>query len=672
MTAATATTTETTKNTTIETTNITSTPNPFIKAGLDEELSNAVLRAFPSIEELTSIQEEAISKIIPNLTDRSVAKDRSQIKDPSDFLLKSKTGTGKTLAFLLPILHSMLREERANIASNLMNPSSRTSVDRRAQIGTQVLLIMPTRELAAQTQEMCEKLLSKLKGTSHWITSGTLSGGDRRKNEKERLRRGLHIVIGTPGRILDHLEHTKKWTSKLPESLKFLVLDEADRLLDMGFSASLKSILEMTGVMKSSGRAATRIILSSATVDSNLKEICGRELKNPLLIQEVKRTFMDIEPLKDQQMLVEHRYIVVPTKLRLVMLISLLRSLGPTKKVVIFSICCETVNFLHEFIEKISKILYGAGAGGSCNGRKTPPKVMKLHGSIEHPKRMETYRSFIKEDSGSILIATDVAARGLNLCDVNNIVQYDLPCDPSDYIHRAGRTGRIDNKESGENYLFLMPNERKILPILQEKGLTLLEDSGWENKLLSLIDSKIIPLSSKVSLNSVGDVEEEDVNVTSNLILKRHKVKLTAFLEAFIKKYEFERMEQAKLAYLSFLRAYATHPSSLKSFMHIKNLHIGHLAQTFILKEAPTKVLSSFKGDKKKIERLEEKKRIKLDKQDRNNGGDGIIPKKNGSGATSSTGKKEWWADEDPKDQIARRMKKQRHNPSNEFSAGSF
>lgn len=650
----------------------TATTNPFIKAGLDEELSEAVLKAFPLIEELTSIQEEAISKIIPNLTDRSLAKDRSQIKDSSDFILKSKTGTGKTLAFLLPIIHSMLREERANLSSNLSNPSSKTSIDRRSQIGTQVILIMPTRELAVQTQEMCEKIISKLRGTSHWITSGTLSGGDRRKNEKERLRRGLHIVVGTPGRILDHLEHTQKWTSRLPQSLKFLVLDEADRLLDMGFSASLKSILELTGVMQTVGRASTRIILSSATVDCNLKEICGRELKNPLIIQEVKRTFNDIVPLQNQ-LNVEHRYIVVPTKIRLVMLISLLRDIGASKKVVVFSICCETVNFLHEFIEKISKILFSAEGR---TGIKIP-KVMKLHGSIEHLKRIETYKAFMKEDCGSILIATDVAARGLNLCDVNNIIQYDLPCDPSDYIHRAGRTGRIDNRESGQNYLFLMPNERKILPILQEKGLTLLEDSGWENKLLSLIDSKIIPFSLKGSSGRAGgedDEQEEDINVTSNLILKRHKVKLTAFLESFIKKYEFERMEQAKLAYLSFLRAYATHPSSLKSFMHIKNLHLGHLAQTFILKEAPTKVLTSFKGDKKKIERLEEKKRIKMDKKDRNEGGDGIKKGGNdGSGRnTSSSFKKEWWKDEDPKDDIARKMKKQRHNPSNEFSAGSF
>lgn len=528
----------------------------FVRLGLDPALCTAVQAAF-NIETPSTIQEKVIQSVLELNEDRR------------DILIRSRTGSGKTLAFILPILNRLILERR-----------TMEGVDTRA-LGTLVLLIVPTRELAAQTQQAVASIIAKLRGRDHWPVCATLSGGDRRKSEKAALRKGVHIVVGTPGRLLDHLQNTQKWSEQIGQTCRWVVLDEADRLFDSGFEKSVKEImLKVTG-----GRVKNdlpQIFLCSATVDGGRKDIFGYELNLPLFISEKGgkvNAAKDENPsglISDEaaNMQLEHFYICPPTKFRLAALLGYLEELfskDTAQKVVLFSICCDTVDFIAALLsDPTFKLL------------KNDVKLSKLHGNLVHKTRLETFAAFTKETTNCLLVCTDVAARGLNLSHVTCIVQFDAPCDMNDYLHRAGRTAR--QHETGQSVLFLMPSERDYVGELLKKN-SALKAIKWD-PLVERISQRV----DKTLLNKIKYEDDLDEEVKSvNVDLRKKILVWLGDLQDRIKT-KAELFQQAQRAFLSFVRAYATHPAAEKAIFHIKKLHLGHLAATFLLAEAPKTV----------------------------------------------------------------------------------
>ena len=430
----------------------------MIGLDLDDALVKAVNDAF-NIKTPTDIQESVIKQMLLNENFHR------------DILIRCRTGSGKTLAFLLPILHRLLIEQRLG-----------SLVDKRS-VGTLALIVVPTRELAVQILQVLTKLLSKLHGKDHWLVGGSLSGGDRRKSEKERLRKGVHLVVGTPGRILDHLTNTESWVRQL-KSCRWIIFDEADRLLDSGFEKCVKEILQRLHTIGCVGREdGARMIFCSATVNDNCKEAFGHPLTNPLLITTTNRTkqpkFNNMIAINDPCLAslrtlgpsqLEHFALCTPTKFRLSTLLGLLHesfsSESSPQKLVLFSICCDTVDFLHAIF-----------ASSKLNLLPDTVQLSKLHGQMDHKDRITSFNAFTLCQRNSLLICTDVAARGLNLINVTLIIQYDAPCDVNDYVHRAGRTAR--QEEKGRSVLFLMPSEHDYVETLRAKNLTI-RPMQWE------------------------------------------------------------------------------------------------------------------------------------------------------------------------------------------------
>lgn len=592
----------------------------FGESRLDPVLIKAVKDAF-QIEAPSDIQARVIPAMMEN--------------PKSDIMIRSKTGSGKTLAFLLPILHRLLEGRRTKVDNATGGARS---------MGTKAIVVVPTRELAAQTSLTLNGLLSKLHGRDHWIVSCLLSGGDRRKSEKERLRKGVHIVVGTPGRLLDHLNNTEKWTNQVALSCDWIILDEADRLLDSGFEKTIKEILEKVRGGRVSP-ALPQVVLCSATVDGAKRDIFGYQLQNPLLVESKAKDHEKTkkDPNRSQSTSesaelsstsspsslpnpnLEHFYLATPTKFRLSVLVGLLRQIfssSSQEKVVLFTICCDTVDYLYSLFQSPNLSLLS----------KSSAKVSKLHGNLEHKARLDTFTSFSLEKGNCLLVCTDIASRGLNLSHVTCIIQYDAPCDINDYVHRAGRTAR--QEERGKSILFLMPSERDYLTALEKKALSVNQMKWWPLAELFLKNVKLNV--KKTSLEAEDDEEEHDQVADVSLELRRRNFAWLDQCQTSVKQLS-DLFAAAKLAYLSFIRAYATHPSAEKSIFHIKKLHLGHLAATFLLAEAPTAVAAhSFKkevdaktGDKmKKTPMTSEARREKYQKPLKMKGPASLKPKR--------------------------------------------
>lgn len=191
-------------------------------------------------------------------------------------MIRSETGSGKTLAYLLPIINDLLKSER-----------------RTREQGTVALVISPTRELCLQIYEVLKAILSRF----YWIVPGVLLGGEKKKSEKARLRKGITILVATPGRLLDHLENTKSFQIN---QLRWMVLDEADRLLDLGFGQIVKQIYDCVNKKSQTKR---HNMLISATLTKEVKEIAKFALENPIMLglqEEIKmnnRNIVNIEEL---------------------------------------------------------------------------------------------------------------------------------------------------------------------------------------------------------------------------------------------------------------------------------------------------------------------------------------------------------------------------------------
>lgn len=345
-----------------------------------------------------------------------------------DVLGAAKTGSGKTLAFLLPaieMLHSLKFKPRN---------------------GTGVIVITPTRELALQIFGVARELME-----FHSQTFGIVIGGANRRQEAEKLTKGVNILIATPGRLLDHLQNTKGFVFK---NLKALIIDEADRILEIGFEDEMKQIIK---VLPNEERQS---MLFSATQTTKVEDLARISLrKGPLFINVVQEN--DTSTADG----LEQGYVVCDSDKRFLLLFSFLKR-NQKKKVIVFLSSCNSVKYYAELLNYIDL------------------PVLELHGKQKQQKRTNTFFEFCNADRG-ILVCTDVAARGLDIPAVDWIIQFDPPDDPRDYIHRVGRTAR-GTKGKGKSLMFLTPNELGFLRYLKAAKVPLNEYEFPTNKIANV------------------------------------------------------------------------------------------------------------------------------------------------------------------------------------------
>lgn len=325
-----------------------------------------------------------------------------------DLMGAAKTGSGKTLAFLIPAIELIYKCR--------FMPRN----------GTGVIIISPTRELSMQTFGVLKELLKY-----HHHTYGLIMGGTSRSEEAKKLVKGINILVATPGRLLDHLQNTKDFLYK---NLQCLIIDEADRILDMGFEEEMKKIIQILPKKR-------QTMLFSATPTRKTEDLARISLKKePFYVgvddKEEKAT---VEGL-------EQGYVMCEPDKRFLLLFTFLKK-NRKRKVMVFFSSCMAVRYYNELLNYIDL------------------EVMCIHGKQKQTKRTQTFFQFCNAEHG-ILLCTDVAARGLDIPQVDWIVQYDPPDDPKEYIHRVGRTARGEGGQ-GNALLFLTPQELAFLRYLR-------------------------------------------------------------------------------------------------------------------------------------------------------------------------------------------------------------
>lgn len=312
----------------------------------------------------------------------------------------AQTGTGKTAAFALPIL------DRLDLS----------------QKTPQALVLAPTRELALQVCEAFEKYASHLRGV-HVLP---VYGGQGYGVQLSALRRGVHIIVGTPGRIMDHLD---KGTLDLTE-LKFLVLDEADEMLKMGFAEDVETILADTPDSK-------QVALFSATMPAAIRRISQQYLHDPEEITVKTKTTTSAT--------ITQRYLIVSFQQKMDALTRILETEN-FDGMIVFG---RTKSVTEEIAEKLRARGYSAAA---------------INGDVAQPVREKTINQ-LKSGKLDILVATDVAARGLDVERISHVVNFDIPTDTESYVHRIGRTGRAGR--SGDAISFVTPRERGLVRAIE-------------------------------------------------------------------------------------------------------------------------------------------------------------------------------------------------------------
>ncbi|MDN5294324.1 MAG: ATP-dependent helicase DeaD [Eubacteriales bacterium] len=349
-------------------------------------LSKAVLKAISDLgwEEPTPIQREAIPLLLAG----------------KDVIGQAQTGTGKTGAFGIPIVEKI-------------NPRQR---------GVQALVLTPTRELALQVAEEIARL-----GRYRETKVLPVYGGQSIERQVAGLKKGVQVVIGTPGRIIDHLD---RGTLKL-DGLQILVLDEADEMLDMGFIDDIETIIHHTP-------SSRQTLLFSATMPPEIRHLARKYLREPEFVT-VSRDELTVPSI--QQV-----YFEVKEKWKMEALCRIIDS-NPGMTAIIF---CRTKKGADELAAALK------GRGYSAEG---------LHGDMTQYQRNKVMRQF-RTGQVELLVATDVAARGIDVEHVTHVINYDIPQDPEVYVHRIGRTGRAGRQ--GVAMTFISPGEFRQLRLIEK------------------------------------------------------------------------------------------------------------------------------------------------------------------------------------------------------------
>ena len=369
---------------------------PVVEGFSDLGLSPALLTTLASLgyEEPTPIQREAIPPLLAG----------------RDLLGQAGTGTGKTAAFSLPLLERIHRER---------------SVDDETR-RPRALILVPTRELAMQVAEAVHKYGHAAFGTC----VVPVYGGQAMQQQLRALRRGVDVVVATPGRALDHI---RRRSIDLSDA-RYVVLDEADEMLDMGFAEDLEAILDELPEQRQTA-------LLSATIAPRVASIAERHLNDPVRVKihREKATAGEVPRVRQTAYVVSREH-------KLTALGRVLDIEDPASAIVF----CRTRGEVDQLSESLSAHGYRAAA---------------LHGGLTQEQRDRVMRRF-REGTVELLIATDVAARGLDIENVSHVVNYDVPMSPDAYVHRIGRTGRAGR--AGAAITFAEPRERRYLRNIEQ------------------------------------------------------------------------------------------------------------------------------------------------------------------------------------------------------------
>ena len=319
----------------------------------------------------------------------------------NDIIACAMTGSGKTAAFALPILNRLLKE----------GPRK----------GIRALVVTPTRELAIQVHEHIEALARYTR-----ISAATVFGGVKPGPQEKALRAGVDIVVATPGRLLDHMQ--QPWLTF--DQLEVLVLDEADRMLDMGFLPDVRRILRQIPNQR-------QTLLFSATMPAPIVTLSHEFLTGPVRL--------DVERPSAPATGVSQAILPVQQNLKTKLLLTLLRS-EQIHTALVFTRTKHRANRLAEFLGK---------AGVACD---------RIHGNRSQPQRQAALKAF-KEGRLQVLVATDIAARGIDIEALPHVINFDVPAQADDYIHRVGRTARAS--QTGDALTFASPAESKELAAIE-------------------------------------------------------------------------------------------------------------------------------------------------------------------------------------------------------------
>lgn len=358
-------------------------PNPWAALGLSRPVLDAIERA--GFVTPTDIQRELIPVALQG----------------RDVLGQAKTGTGKTAAFAIPMLERLAPGD-----------------------GLQALVLAPTRELAAQVEEHVRQLSPR----EHAFRTVVILGGRRMKDQVDALKGGAEIAVGTPGRVLDLMGRKHLSLAKL----KLVVLDEIDRMLDIGFRDDIRKIL--TAI-----KHPHQTIFVSATIDDEIMKLARSYTTDPAEIN-VSRDVLTVESIR-------HGYVTIHPDDKFESLLGMLEAEKPTLAIVF----TNTKHKARRVAQQLKK------AGVNCK---------EIHGDLVQVKRERVMKSF-RNQHIQVLVATDLASRGLDVLEVSHIVNYDIPEDAAVYVHRIGRTGRMGRE--GYAVTFVTPDEGEHLTDVEKR-----------------------------------------------------------------------------------------------------------------------------------------------------------------------------------------------------------
>jgi ATP-dependent RNA helicase DDX31/DBP7 len=521
--------------------------------------------------------------------------------------------------------------------------------------GLFAIILAPTRELCKQISTVLESLLR----CAHWIVAGNVIGGEKKKSEKARLRKGLNILVATPGRLADHLDNTKVLDVS---RVRWLVLDEGDRLMELGFEEAIRGIVskleersnesKATGTPEVQGLPSRRTtIMCSATMKMTVHRLGEISLRDAVHIKadaidgssavagepDAARSEEAESGRKKEQgegefvapAQLQQTYAMVPPKQRLVTLAALLKRLFVRKgsmKAIVFLSCADSVDFHFDLFARPQSTPATIASNASVHpnvpsianegnsttldngispaeGRPTsdpqhfpaapasPPiptvspaptltsmqnphlALYKLHGSLAQPLRTATLAAFARSVHPCILLCTDVASRGLDVPNVDVVIEYDPPFSADDHLHRVGRTARAGRE--GRAVIFLMPGP--------EEGYVDVLKKGYRDGLgrgLRRTDAE------ELLRKGFGQVQSNGVKGSRGGDWEDRATEWQLQMERWVIGDPAAR-EMARKAFVSHVRAYATHVAQEREFFDVKELHLGHLAKAFALRERP-------------------------------------------------------------------------------------
>jgi len=461
-----------------------------------------------------------------------------------DVIVEAVTGSGKTLAFLIPIIEMIKRREN-KLGKN--------------KIGA--IVISPTRELAKQIHDVCIQLLEamgnlneetvnnenekdkedkeiikdnnedKMEEDKLVITTQLFIGGNSVQEDIQKFQKfGGNIIIGTPGRLEDLLKRHVIFNTN---DLEALILDEADRLLDMGFEKSLRNIILNLPKQRRTG-------LFSATMSDALTDLIKAGLRNPVRVM-VKVEDISTKDIQRTPQSLDICYLICENNEKIAQFCHILKN-EPDKKFIVYFATCSCVDY---YFKALSVLPFFS----------ENYSLFSLHGKMDPKRRENVYKNFISAIGSSILLCTDVAARGLDIPDVDWVVQIDPPQDPKCFAHRCGRTARLGKE--GKAIVFLTPKEDTYVEFLKIRKIPMKEIAKYEDEEIKENVKKSTIINSKL--------------INEQLLKNNSK--------------DRELYEKSVKAFVSWVRAYNEHQVSY--IFRFKNVDVASVAEAYGLIRLP-------------------------------------------------------------------------------------